>query len=116
MVFTMQSTDGAGKPSTVSSTLDALNADGSVNALAVLSAQGYTSSDPTVFTVDSNGVVTAVNTTADVSATFTATATYTMPDGRIGSIQGVATINLTVAPPPPPAVPTSLGITFGTPQ
>jgi hypothetical protein len=116
MQFSFQSTNAAGAPATVSTSLQPLNADGSVNALAVLSAEAYESSDPTVFTVSAAGVVTAVNTTADVSATFTATATFTMPDGRTGSIQGVATVSLTVAPPPPPALPTSLGITFGTPQ
>ena len=122
MQFTMQSTNGTGAPSKVSVIGAPLNSAGGPSP-ATLSNQVYTSSDPTVFTVapdpstPGGAIITAVNLTADVSATLTETATATEPDGKTTEqIQGVATIILTGAPPPPPPVASSIGFTFGTPQ
>lgn len=86
---------------------------------AKLSAQTYTSSDPTVFTVaaDPNtpggAIIVAVGAG---SATLTEVATATEPDGTTTEqIQGVATIVVTaVVTPPPPAA--SIVFTFGTPK
>jgi hypothetical protein len=122
MQFSMQSTNKVGAAATVSVIGAPLKADGTPST-AILSNCVYTSSDPTVFTVapdpstPNGAIITAVNLSADVSATLTEMATATEPDGTTTeSIQGVATIILTVAPPPPPAPAASIGFTFGTPQ
>jgi hypothetical protein len=121
MVFSMQSTNASGAASKVSVIGSPLNAQGGPSN-AVLSNCVYTSSDPTVFTVapdpatPNGAIITAVNLSADVSATLTETATATEADGTTEQIQGVATITLTIAPPPPPPPAASIGFTFGTPQ
>ena len=95
-------------------------ADGVTPSNATLSAQTYTSSDPTIFTValdpavPGGAIITGVG---PGSATLTETATATEPDGTTTeTIQGVATIVLTLAPPPPPAPAASLVFTFGAPK
>ena len=119
MQFTMQVTNAAGQPATVSVIGSPVKAD-LTTSTATLSATVYTSSDPTIFTVapDPNtpngAIITAV---AAGTATLTETATATEPDGTTTEqIQGVATIILTTAPPPPPAPAAALVFTFGTPQ
>jgi hypothetical protein len=83
---------------------------------AVLSAQAYTSSDPTVFTVapdpstPGGAIITAV---AAGTATLTETATATEVGGATESIMGVATIIVTPGPVAPAA---SIAFTFGTPE
>ncbi len=113
MQFTMLATQ---KVSVIGSPVDA---NGNPSG-ATLSSTTYTSSDPSVFTVDAdpatpNGAI--ITGVAAGTATLTETATATEPDGTTTeTVQGVATIVLTTAPPPPPPVAASLVFTFGTPQ
>jgi hypothetical protein len=92
-----------------------VNAQGGASQ-SVLSAQAYSSSDPTVFTVAPDPstpggvIITAV---APGTATLTETATATEVSGATGSIMGVATIVVTPAPVAPAE---SIVFTFGTPE
>ena len=88
---------------------------------ATLSLLSFTSSDPTLFTValDPNtpngAILTSVGPGASGSATLTAEATATEPDGvTTEQISGTDTETYSsVTPPPPPAVAASLGFTYG---
>jgi len=125
MQFTMQATNAAGKPATVSvigsPVTSQVDANGNpIPSQATLSGTSYASSDPAVFTVavdpstPNRAIITAV---APGTATLTEVAMATEPDGKTTEqIQGVATIVLTAAPPPPPPPAASLVFTFGTPQ
>ena len=118
MQFTMQVTNAAGSPSTVSVLGTPVDVNGN-SSQAALSGTSYVSSDLSVFTVapDPNvpggAIITAV---AAGTATLTETATATEPDGvTTEQVQGVATIILTTAPPPPPAPAAAITFAFGVP-
>ena len=87
---------------------------------ATLSNLSFLSSDPTIFTVapdpstPNGGIVTAVGAgTASVSATALATE----PDGKTTeTISGTDTVTVTaVTPPPPPPPAATLSFSWGTP-
>lgn len=94
----------------------AVNAAGDASQ-AVLSGVSYSSSDTSVFTVEtdpdvSNGAI--IRGVSAGAATLTEVATATEPDGvTTESITGTATITITAAPAAPAA---SIVFTFGTPE
>ena len=111
MTFTMLPTEH------VSAVISPVQADGTTPSLAVLSAQTYTSSDPTVLTAvqdptnPSAVIITGLGVAG--SAIVTATATATEPDGTTTEvISGAVTVILAVPPPAPAA---ALIFTFGVP-
>jgi hypothetical protein len=111
MTFTMLPTQN------VSAVISPVQADGTTPSLATLSAQTYTSSDPSVLTAvqdptNPNAVIVTGLGVAG-SAIVTATATATEPDGTTTEvITGAVTVILAVPPPAPAA---ALIFTFGTP-
>ena len=111
MTFTMLPTQN------VSAVVSPVQADGTTPSLATLSAQSYTSSDPSVLTAvqdptNPNAVIVTGLGVAG-SAIVTATATATEPDGTTTEvITGAVTVILAVPPPAPAA---ALIFTFGTP-
>jgi len=105
---------------TVSVVVAPLTAAGAPS-LATLSLLSFTSSDPTLFTValdpstPNGAILTAVGPGASGSASLTAEATATEPDGvTTEQISGSDTETFaSVGPPPPPPVAASLGFTYG---
>lgn len=111
MTFTMLPTQH------VSAVVSPVQADGTTPSQATLSAQSFTSSDPSVLTAvqdptnPSAVIVTGLGVAG--SAIVTATATATEPDGTTTEvITGAVTVILAVPPPAPAA---ALVFTFGTP-
>lgn len=84
---------------------------------ATLSAQAFTSSDPTIFTVAADPSVPGgaiITSVGAGTATLTETATALEPDGTTTEqIQGVATVVVSAVPPPPPPVAASIAFAFG---
>ena len=111
MTFTMLPTQN------VSAVISPVQADGTTPSLATLSAQTYTSSDPSVLTAvqDPNNPNAVIVTGLGVAGTaiVTATATATEPDGVTTEVMtGAVTVVLGVPPPAPAA---ALVFAFGTP-
>ena len=111
MTFTMLPTQQ------VSAVVSPVQADGTTPSTATLSAQTYTSSDPSVLTAvqDSTNPSAVIITGLGVagSAIITATATATEPDGTTTEvITGAVTVILAGAAP---GVAAALVFTFGTP-
>lgn len=111
---------GAVPGSTVSVSVVGLNADGSQNP-AVLSAQAFTTADPSVATVavqpDGTAIITLVATPPADGVTAvntvlnaTATATIGSVSGQVSGSDAISFVGSTIVPP---ALPTSLGFTFG---
>jgi hypothetical protein len=89
-------------------------------SLATLSLLSFTSSDPTLFTValdpttPNGAILTAVGPGVSGSATLTAEATATEPDGvTTEQISGTDTETYVGGVTPPPPVAASLGFTYG---